>query len=248
MANRKAPPVDKEMMAPLWVVTYSDLISLLVTFFVLLFTFSSMDQDNFRRVSGSLSGGLGVMTEASRKSKEAIVPPSVPTEAKTDVVGNSEPPKRSQLEDLMNNRIQDPTLFDKQIDFSSMPDGYRVRLDGDFFLGPGSTRLTQRGRAVLQEVARMFQGEAVRLIVEAHTDPMTSAAMPGTDAMQLTRTVARDLARFLVEETGWEANRVGASGRGATVPIADNGSGAGRRKNRRIEIQVIWDPEQRGRL
>ncbi|MEZ4766111.1 MAG: flagellar motor protein MotB [Calditrichia bacterium] len=47
--------------APLWIVTFSDLMSLLLTFFVLLLSFSSIQEVEFQKALGSLKGALGVL-------------------------------------------------------------------------------------------------------------------------------------------------------------------------------------------
>jgi len=247
VAHRKSPEPDKPVLAPMWIVTFGDLISLLVTFFVLIYTFSALDQDRFRRVTGKLTGGLGVMTPQHMKSKEAFVPPRVPPDVKTDLKGAANHPKRRELEERMSELMQDPSVFNRKVDFTELPDGYRIRLDGQNMFLPGDVRLKPVGRDVLIEIARFFRQEPVRLVVEAHTDPVTSSVVPGQDPHSLTRQIAFETAKLLSVETEWKAWRIGAAGMGAGHPIADNTTEIGRRRNRRIEIQVIWDPEGRGR-
>lgn len=247
MANRKGPEPDKEMKAPMWVVTFGDLISLLVTFFVLIFTFSAMDQDKYRRVSGSLSGALGAMTPDQKKSKENIVKPEVPETAETALKGSQNIPRRHELESTLDDRIQDPNVFDKKVDLDRIPDGIRIRLDSDYFFEPGRTTISAKSKDVLVEIARFFRAEPVRIVVEAHTDPVTAQVGSG-DPVEQTRLVAREMARVFVEDGGWEARRIGASGRGAAVPLNDNRTATDRQRNRRVEVLVIWDPTLRGRL
>ena len=232
----------------MWVVTFGDLISLLVTFFILLFAFSAVDVDKLRRVTGALTGSLGVMTPKQKKSKQSPFKLNVPSNVKTDLKGAESHPKRQELEERMSTAIQDPSVFDRKVDFSKMPDGYRIRMDGRHFFLPGGTRLKSTGRDVLLEVARFFKDEPVRIVIEAHTDSKTSDLVPGQDALTLTRKSAFEMAKFLGRETAWEPWRIGAAGLGAAVPIADNETEIGRRKNRRIEIQVIWDPDGKGHL
>lgn len=246
MANRKGPEPEKEMLAPLWVVTFGDLISLLVTFFILLYTFSAVDQDKFRRVAGTLSGSLGVMTDTLEKSRQNLLTTKVPSMAKTDLRGSQDLPNRREIEDAVNDKIQDPSVFDQKVDMKGLSDGMNIRLDGDHFFAPGRTTLDPAGREVLLEIARFFKKEPVRLVVEAHTDPVTPT-VGSNDAAGLTRHIAREIARTIVLEGGWASSRVGAAAMGSSDPIANNDTAAGRRKNRRIEIQVIFDPSGRGR-
>lgn len=248
MANRKGPEPNKPLLAPLWIVTFGDLISLLVTFFILLYTFSAVDQDKFRRVAGTLTGSLGVMTDPMQKSKRNLLITTVPPTVRTDLRGSDHLPNRKEIEDAVNDKIQDPSVFDQKVDMEGLSDGMRIRLDGDHFFAPGRTKLDANGREVLIEIARFFKKEPVRLVIEAHTDTVTPTVGGGDGAMELTRRAAREMARTIVLEGGWDASRVGACAMGSSRPIAKNDTSTGRRKNRRIEIQVIFDLRGRGRL
>ncbi len=235
------------MLAPLWVVTFGDLISLLVTFFILLYTFSAVDQDDMRRVQGSLTGALGVVTDPGKKSKANLEKTHVPLTVRTDLRGSETLPKRSEIEELINDKIQDPSVFDQKVDMEGLKDGLRIRLDGNHFFKPGRTTLDPVGKEVLLEIGRMFKEEPVRLVVEAHTDPMTST-VGDTDPRTHTQIIARVMAQALVRDGDWDPSRVGASAKGASVPVAGNDTEIGRRKNRRIEIQVIYGLRGKGRL
>ena len=104
MANKRKAAKDKELLAPMWVTTYSDLISLLVTFFVLLFTFSTMEEDKFRRVKGTLGGGMGAMTPDKTQSRPNVRSVKVPANATTSAVRL--PPGRHRLD---IDYVADPT-------------------------------------------------------------------------------------------------------------------------------------------
>ncbi|NRA97743.1 MAG: OmpA family protein [Planctomycetes bacterium] len=248
MANRKGPEPNKPLLAPLWIVTFGDLISLLVTFFILLYTFSAVDQDKFRRVAGTLTGSLGVMTDPMQKSKRNLLITTVPPTVRTDLRGSDHLPNRKEIEDAVNDKIQDPSVFDQKVDMEGLSDGMRIRLDGDHFFAPGRTTLDPNGREVLLEIARFFEKEPVRLVIESHTDTLTPTVGGGDGAMALTRRTAREMARTIVLEGGWDASRVGACAMGSSASIAENDTATGRRRNRRIEIRVIFDPQGRGRL
>lgn len=240
MSDRPEPPEEEEMLAPLWVVTYGDLISLLVTFFVLIFTFSAMDVDNFRRVQGALTGGVGVMTDGA-KSKAASRQPIVPATAQTDLRGVEELPERSELAPLneaMSRLVQDDR-FDTAVSLRENPDGLSISMPSDALFDLGTTRLTGKGVQLIKEVARFFREESVRMVIEAHTDDRTPSWMPGETAESLTVQWARAAATVMVAETRWSPARVGVSPQGALRPVASNASVDGRRTNRRLEIRVM---------
>lgn len=247
MAQRKSED-DPEMKAPMWVVTYGDLVSLLVTFFILIFTFSDVDPDLTRRVRGALSGGIGLMTKDDEKSKPSDVERRPPLSAVTDLDGQENPSERGGYEELtnaMNRKIQDPAAFDQVVKLSENPNGVRISIQADRLFQLGSWQVTGTAEEIVREVGRFFREESVDLVVEGHTDDRTWRWIEGMTAEELTLRKSLSVANLIVQETGWQPARVGVSPRGARAPVGSNEDELGREQNRRIEILVF--PHRGGR-
>ena len=241
MADREPPPEDPEPKAPLWVVTYGDLVSLLVTFFVLIFTFSSIDPDTFRRVKGSLRGAMGIMTEDEQKSKDSVKQPTVMSGDDTSQNGQPDRPDRNSraLKDELEARIQDPSIYKNKLLLRKYPDGVRVSLVADALFDRQGRRLSQSGEQLIREVARFFREENVNLVVEAHTDDRTHEFVSDADAKGLTQRMALKTAQIILDETKWIPPRVGVSPQGDLRPVSSNDDDLGRRANRRVDILVL---------
>ncbi len=110
--------------------------------------------------------------------------------------------------------------------------GEVITLAGDAF-SSGSATLTAGARASLRRVAEHLRGTQGRVLVEGHTDSQGQAA-----ANQALSQRRADAVRAALVDAGVDASRLAASGKGATTPVADNGSAEGRARNRRVEIII----------
>lgn len=246
--KRSAPKEDPEAKAPMWVVTYGDLVSLLVTFFVLIFTFSSMDPDKSRRVRGALIGGFGVMTDDKEKSRTSDVQRNVPMNHETHPEGQKDFSARQTYEELkgdLDTRIQDPNVFNQVVRLAEYPDGVRISIQADRLFTVGGWNVTGTAEEVLREVGRFFAGERVDLVIEAHTDNEMHEWVPDLDAIGLTRRWALGAASVLIQETGWQPARIGVAPMGDMRPLNANATPLERQTNRRIDILVL--PHNRGK-
>ncbi|KFN50226.1 hypothetical protein P873_07665 [Arenimonas composti TR7-09 = DSM 18010] len=103
-------------------------------------------------------------------------------------------------------------------------------LAGDAFPS-GSSQLTAVGQASLRALAAQLAGGSGRISIEGHTDSQ------GADDANLRLSKLRaEAVRRVLEDAGVDASRLSASGHGEARPVADNGSAAGRARNRRVEI------------
>lgn len=236
MANRKSVEPEQPPTAPLWVVTYSDLISLLVTFFVMLYTFSSMEDQPLRRVRGSLRGAFGAIAEPGEEARSNIEPTRVPPDAETDLRGVRKPPKRKELE--LDEYLR---MFQSGVDVpvEVSGGGIRIRFAADDLYAPASTVVKPEGRRIASEMGEFLRSLPVRLVVEAHTDPVFHRMTRHEDATAMTWEMALNMSRLLVEETGWNPPRITIAAFGTDRPVADNGTPEGRERNRRVEFLVL---------
>lgn len=116
-----------------------------------------------------------------------------------------------------------------------------IVLPSDINFGAGSRDLTSAGRKTLDEVARQlsgrFSGQTVR--IEGHTDGDPIRKSKFDDNWQLGAERSRSVLKYLSEKHQIGDERMVLASRGATQPVADNGTDAGKARNRRVEIVVI---------
>lgn len=233
MARRtKRPPQKKGGDA--WIMTYADMMSLLLTFFVLIVSFSSIQESKFEEAALSLSDAFGVMQR----------PPTV-IELREEVVT---PVNKINQKDLlyevqqMEQSLLDIGL-DQEVDIKVTDKGIAFRIEAPFLFDSGQARLKTSTQAVLNTLASFIKKVPYPLRIEGHTDsvPISTQQFPSNWELSAARAVS--VARYF-QSRGVVPQRMEAVGYGEYHPLTSNATAEGRDKNRRVEIFMKVDPEQ----
>ncbi len=232
----KCPP--EEPGIPGWVVTYGDMMSLLLTFFILLVSFSSIQESKFKEAMESLQGALGVLEKypTALEFKTRIIP----TPRQTD---NSQIYYMiRRLEQYLLEQNQDDT-----VDISLEKDGVLIRIKDKLLFPSGSALLKPEALPVLDKVATILEKAGKEVEVAGHTDavPIHTERFPSNWELSAAR--ATSVARYF-QARGIAPERLSATGYGEYRPIADNATPEGRARNRRVEIFVKLNEQQRRQL
>ncbi len=261
MANRK--PDEPKKGAPAWQSTFADLMNLLLCFFVLLFSMSSVDAAKFEQLVASfnqtfsifsagataigdgmlISNGVSQLNElddyinsTGKMDKGEIVEEDVAT-----VQEQMQEAQMEQSEELAE-KIQeavDEKNMGKEIDIEFTAQYVQLTLKGALLFDSGSTLLKDEAKPVLDQVGLILERYASGLIeIEGHTDnvPMSGAKYSNNDELSSGR--ALSVFNYLLEITDLDPANVKHSGRGEYLPVADNSTAEGRTKNRRVEIKI----------
>lgn len=214
--------------APEWMVTFSDLMSLLLTFFVLLLSFSSVNQKDFNEAMMSVQGALGVMRMHSGVISLIPVPP------------RRQPKKAEDAARKLSRRLQVLGL-DQQVsvDFDGKG-GLKIRLPGHLLFGPGSSDLNPEALPLLQEIVGVlleFSGLFVE--VRGHTDnsPLNTSG-EYRDNYDLSYQRAYSVMEQIAGPGRLPVEAFEVTAAGASQPYALNTTEEGRAANRRVEIFV----------
>ncbi len=214
-----------------WLLTYADLITLLLAFFIVLYSISRIDAKKFDNVTealqGVLGGGSGIIP-----GREAIV--------RSDW-SKGGPLKIGNLR-LMQSRVQQAVVAaGMQDDITPIIDerGLVVHVTESALFDEGSAELNARARPALSVVAKSLKGLANSLRIEGHTDsrPINTARFPSNWELSTAR--AATVVRLFVEEQGWEPDQISAMGYGEFRPIVTNDTPENMAKNRRVDIVVL---------
>lgn len=229
MARKK-----KETCPPLalWLVTFSDLVTLLLTFFVLLLTMSSMDNAILTRVTLQ-TADLGLLDK--RGSGRVDVRERL-------VIELMEKPwevldKKQRLKDLLfpDDLLPDDLSkaeLDKNLEILAKPDGVAMVFTDKLLFEPGASRLSLRGEQLLEALTPVLLATAAPVNVAGHTDASDS----GGDPYALSADRALAVLSFLVD-TGVPDRRFSLSAYGSDVPALDERDRpVVSSMNRRVEI------------
>ena len=246
MAYQEDPGIEG---APEWITTFVDMISLLVTFFILLFTFSSIEEFDVFKVPKNLIGSRGIME--SRGGDTAADPPDYDIMSAMDVArGARIPHVRSQdsLAENLEEMGQKLTAAHLEFDPTASLDGIVIQFGAAAAFRPGSTGVSPTLRKSLAELGRTMEDYPNRVVIEGFTDSefKPTARFPTAEALSCARAMAA--AEAMLEGTGLASELVQIAGLGMARPLNANRTPSARTANRRVEVRILSLDRQRADL
>jgi chemotaxis protein MotB len=235
---------DSGDKAPGWITTYSDLMSLLLTFFILLYSMSNVDAAKFKNVSDSLTSilnGLGQTSIIEEQITDAIL-----NESGNGLDGLiKDITVRQEILD-MYDKVQDYVnveSLDAKVSVTMNRRGVFVDIKEAILFEPGSAEIKETGIIVLKQLEGLINDFDNDIVIEGHTDniPMKTATYPSNWELSTGRAVS--VVRFLSEVERVDPKRLSAIGYSEYRPIANNDSRENRAINRRVNILIIFDEE-----
>ena len=228
---------------PGWLATFGDLMSLLMVFFVLLLSFSTMEEIRFNKAMASLKGTLGVF--------EAEPEMSQPIRFNMPLVRGSmrQSQKIRKAAENLEKTLSDEGL-EGDVSLSGTSKGLVIRIQAPVLYDVGRAELKPEIQNVLMELGGLLRILPNKITVQGHTDnksiPSGVGDYPSNWELSYQRAV--NVVRYLITETLVMPTRISAEGYGEYRPIADNDTEEGRAKNRRVEVQIFYAGEEDGNL
>ncbi len=253
--------------SPGWMTTLADMFMLLLTFFILMLSFSSMDTEKYRAMVASLVEAFNMAprelpepqgladedTDSPAISEDVPIPmdgaPAAPSEGDAllrDQASAAPPrpdvhPGVEQLSSMLISEMEDAVSEDK-IDVGFDRQRVVIRFNDEATFPVGSAELIPDIQPVVEDIVDIVSRCDGEVIVTGHTDnrPIVSDRYRSNWDLSAARAVS--LVHELVLNRAIPAENVVAAGRAETRPIADNDTAEGREKNRRVEIE-IYEPD-----
>ena len=259
MARRKEDPPKG---SPAWMNTFADLMNLLLCFFVMLFSMSSVNEEKFEKVIASfqstfsiLPGGGASIGEGelissgisqlenfdSYYNQQLSSQSDGQTEEEKDITEAYEQQELEESEDmaqqLENALSQYGIQDDVEVDFNS--EYVTLNMNGALLFDSASAELRDEAYPLVNKLGKILVTYDNNIIeVEGHTDnvPIHSSKYEDNNVLSMYRALA--VANYLRDTTTLDPAYIKSSGRGEYVPIADNATPEGRARNRRVEIKI----------
>jgi chemotaxis protein MotB len=228
-----------------WLVSYADMITVLMCLFIVLFAMSSVDQEKYEKLSNSLATGFGATDIGAVDTAEGVVVPEDMVDAGevgfTDLqLAIQEVDRLKDLMEQIDASLQAQGLA-HTVEYRLDERGLTVRLVGsETFFDNNSISLSAVAVAVLDSVAPVLLTSEYEVSVEGHAD-LRQAVYPFATNWELASGRSTQVLRRLVEAGGIPAGRIASVGYGAARPIAEGTSPAELAKNRRVDIVVLSD-------
>ena len=238
-----------------WLISYSDFITLLFAFFVVMYSISSVNEGKYKVLSKSLIGvfdvvektkpSSGSLVELGQYVKNSFIDFPGQSNKEGDLADTDQPQKSQlgQLSDQVESAFAD-LIEDKVISINGNETWVEISLSSGLLFGSGSASPSAAAQPILEEIAGILSGYRNPIRVEGFTDnvPINSAVFPSNWELSAARsaTVVR-----LLAQAGVEANRMAAIGYGEHQPVASNETAEGRDENRRVVLVVSKDLDLR---
>jgi len=225
-----------------WLTTFNDLMTLLMVFFVLLFTMGSIDNGMMREFQYALQSGLGVLGEGSRVSigvQENQTPNSL-AELLTQAEGQTAPETEGDETQALNETLAEfASAPGVNVRYSSQ--GAHISFEDGLLFNFGKADINSSGFVFLDKMAVLIHKIPGSVRVEGHTDnvPIHTRRFPSNWELAVARAVS--VVKYLAEVGRINPARLSAVGYGESRPLAPNDSTAHRAQNRRVEIVLVME-------
>jgi chemotaxis protein MotB len=226
---------DEHENAERWLLTYADLITLLLAFFIMMYTFSKQDAQKYQEVSAHLkaifAGGTGI---AQKGSASGTVPLDAISNKSTS---SSSDEIKKQIEQEINTTANTNGLKDNFSVFSDER-GIIIRIMDKAFFDEGKAELKDSARRMLDKIVPVVKQINNHIRIEGHTDNTPIKTNEFKSNWELSVRRATEVVRHLIERGGIPPQRISATGYAEYRPVVNNDTAVNRALNRRIEIIV----------
>ncbi|KJR45116.1 Flagellar motor rotation protein MotB [Desulfosporosinus sp. I2] len=251
-----------------WLLTYSDLITLLMIFFVVLYSMSKVDAERFQAVAESLNKALGGGVPAKIEMAKSPEGPSLfqtgTPSSKTTVPGKGSDPNNTTQSASDANGVN-KNLGQGNTDAESLSiEGIKAKLDKfaadngiqskllssieerglvvsiqeTLLFESGSADIDTKAREILRNISTVLAASPNQIKVEGHTDNLPIHTVQFPSNWELSVIRSTNVVQIFQHE-GISPNRLSATGYGEYRPIASNDTTVGQGKNRRIDLIIL---------
>lgn len=248
MAGRHKQPQKKG--SPAWMTTYSDLVTLLLCFFAVLFSMSSINADKFRAFINSFNDSMDMYFSGQTIGDGSMIGNGINQLPDFEILyydhlnynpETSGEEVRKQVEQMKEfieeNQLEEEVAVEYTDNFIKLS----LINDGILF-DTGKAQLKKEALEILSILSeQLIQYQDNYIKIEGHTDnvPIRTTQYPSNWYLSSARAIS--VAEFLISEKGFDPEIMSADGRGEYAPIASNDTPEGRAKNRRVEIFIYFD-------
>lgn len=244
MARKKRGGGDSGGSNNEWLATYSDTVTLLLTFFVLLYSFSSVDAQKFKQVASAfqnvLSGESGeTIFDFNMKNGD------VPMVGETTKLGSETGGRENELYDKVRDFVDQNKLQDT-VSVKSDRRGVLLELKDSIFFETGKGEIKASSLPILDKLSKVILKLPNEIVVEGHTDNVPISNYKYNSNWELSTARAVNVVRYFVETKKYNPSRFTAAGYGEFKSLYPNDTEEHKAKNRRVNIVIVESEKENG--
>ena len=235
MSDQPEEECKCEKGAPKWVVTFGDMMSLLLTFFVLLLSFSTTKVAKYKKMAGSIKEAFGV----AKTSPDHTTPAG-----EQIIIQQIELPRTMAQMATVRAKAARHSRKQPEVDMKSGADWFRIQIDGDALFETGKFDVKPEAAAILQGIATLLNDFDGVVKVEGHSDTdrtgdtrFEAGSVEGNYELAGLRAIM--VMDYFFKNHNVDRNKMVPVTLGESKPRADNLSAAGKSRNRRVEFEFV---------
>jgi chemotaxis protein MotB len=250
--DHKCPSVG----APAWMATMADMFSLLLTFFILLLSFSNMDLVKFRAMAESIQQALGVTSDSAvgifQNSPNPVDFDTQSRNSESDMDLMAQGKEEVRIKEISEHermaaeigKVVSQMGLEDTVSVKATPRGVLMQVQGQVFFAAGEADLKPDAQPFLDEIARIVKASPYNVAIEGHTDdsPIHTARFPSNWELSTSRAISA--LRYLVDHGHIDPHRLSSAGYADTRPVVPNDTEQHQRQNRRVEFVLSKEDRQ----
>ena len=228
-----------------WLVSYADFMTLLMAFFVVMYSISSVSEQKYRVLSNTFSGAFNTSNDAGMISKQVQGDPLLSdheikhqpvTPIEVASFSESAPNMLTALTAQLDKDFQS-LIDEKLITLSGNEHWLQIELQSAILFDVGGALIHHSAEPIIKQISTMLMPYGNVVKVEGFTDntPISNSTFDSNWELSTARATA--VVRLMISQ-GVEANRLAAVGYGEYQPAVSNDTSEGRAKNRRIVLMI----------
>jgi chemotaxis protein MotB len=233
MARRKR---QEETISQSWLTTYGDMVTLLLTFFVFLFAFSTLDVQKFQKLILSFQGAIGVLPGGKTTQPDDQIFQAH--------VGVDAGEVRKQTQDILDVARRVQTLvreegLEGEVTVRVDQRGVTISMTEQVLYASGSAEIRPEGKRLLAKIGMILKDVQPPIAVEGHTDSVPLRGGVFGDNWGLSAARAAAVVSYFGENVGIDPKRLQAVGFGQYRPLVPNDTDEHRALNRRVDVVLL---------
>lgn len=213
-----------------WINTYSTCITVILTFFILLFCITSKEQKKLTSVSNTTRGTFSDNDSISTKQNNV-----------SSVIGQenqADPSQQQNIYEIVKDYVNNNSMkSDVEVQDDDM--GVIIQIKDSLLFQSGKADLIPEAKTLLEKIAKLMSEMKNNIKIEGHTDNVPINTFKFESNWELSTSRAVNVLRYFIEDKKLDPKRFGAEGYGEYRPLVNNDTPENRAKNRRINIVIL---------
>ncbi len=231
-----------------WIVTFADMMTLILVFFILLYTISDFEDEAYKQLVESVTildgdgNQISIIDYATKSGRNpeplSKIEDVLGMNPADQVVETLKPAIVAELESMVDN-----SDMNDSVDLAFDGDIITLQIDGRFLFDSGRAELKDEARIIFANLAEIFRENAdYRIAIRGHTDDLSIETVQFPSNWELSAVRATTVLRYFIIQ-GIDPERMSATGYADFIPLVANDTPENRARNRRVEFVLEQEKE-----